>query len=87
MDVNKKALELCWEIEKLTASEQQTKTSQLANELRKGIEDIMKVAFPSAGCPKCGCADIDRIHHDAAFATPEVAYWQCAECECQWGHG
>lgn len=55
MEISKKALELCWEIEKLPASEQQTKISQMANELRKEIENF---AQPKLLCPKCGGADI-----------------------------
>ncbi len=36
-DIGQKALELCWEIEKLPTSEQQTKVSTMADELRRDI--------------------------------------------------
>jgi hypothetical protein len=36
-DIRQKALELCWEIEKLPASEQQTKISIMASDLLAAI--------------------------------------------------
>jgi hypothetical protein len=38
MSIAQKALELCWEIEKLPASEQQTKVSVMASELRQALD-------------------------------------------------
>lgn len=37
-------------------------------------------------CPKCQSDDVDRCHHEATYAVPECDYWQCNECEHQWGH-
>lgn len=38
-------------------------------------------------CPACEGADVDRLHHAPTFALPECDYWQCMECEHEWGHG
>lgn len=37
-------------------------------------------------CPECGCAERTKRHHPGTFAVPECWFWQCDECEHQWGH-
>ena len=37
-------------------------------------------------CPNCCSDDVDRCHHSATFALPECFYYQCNECDTQWGH-
>lgn len=36
-------------------------------------------------CPVCEADNIERRHH-TADSIPECFYWQCNECEHQWGH-
>ena len=45
-EIPQKALELCWEIEKLPASEQQTKISIMASELHRLVDGFVMQAVP-----------------------------------------
>ena len=63
---NNQALELCWEIEKLPASEQQTKISVMASKLRSRLDDHRGIAdgkwFVARLHPECadeGAATLD----------------------------
>lgn len=44
------------------------------------------IASLTPPCPKCGCAERTKRHHAGTFAVPECWFWQCDECEHQWGH-
>ncbi len=39
-------------------------------------------------CPKCHASWVwvERRHHEATWAVPECDYWQCEQCDHQWGH-
>jgi hypothetical protein len=37
-------------------------------------------------CPKCESENVEKRHHNPTFALPECDYFQCEECEHQWGH-
>ena len=37
-------------------------------------------------CPECQSREIGRSHHRPTFAVPECDFWECEECDHQWGH-
>lgn len=52
------------------------------SELRIGMR---LASEDETACPKCQSEDIDRRHH-RADSMPECFYWECNECDHQWGH-
>ena len=76
---NNQALELCWEIEKLPASEQQTKISVMASNLRSRLDDAEALLrhLPCTDCKgsgvpwwpsstSCGSCKGSGLHPDAS---------------------
>ena len=64
---SKAALELCWEIEKLPASDQQTKVVLMASNLHRILSGQKPIPLPGPVCPKC------NWHHeptDACVVSP-----------------
>ena len=54
---------------------------------RRAADNMVVIVLESPEvCPECSSANVSWKHHEATFAVPECSYWDCEDCDHQWGH-
>lgn len=85
--IHQKSLELCWEIEKLPASELQTKVSIMASELSREVNDLFR-HVRAINCTEKQPNKFARCHVDAVDLSQEsqkfggdIVHFHCPYCD------